>query len=559
MTVVLYPAIDANGAFHRNAGLQAMVASSDILSIVIEGYATVGDYPVQLAPVAARYGIDGRIEQAMIGGHGNATVLNLAGSADAAPVVDALGTSGTAGVNTTSLITTLTRLMSASPAQHRIVLDACLTDSHDVNSALHASPADAAADLRAAITAHPSLRDVVAGLAGLAGAGSTVLGANASFAPAQTTFLTPGATAIGLAVPGDPDLVASKLAYVEFGSEPTGCLRALLECWAADQIAGTHDCRDAVLRRIGAGRSTHVPVPLTDSWRESIIQPLYQLAVIHYWGNGEALRQLGTLADRIFVLYMAHHSSPADVHHALAVIAGNVVHVNLLMSRVTADPTYTGSPRVSITLEPAWMQRNPARRAQFMLALDRYANCALAAADVDMNLVMPQVADLLALPPASAQHAPLPSPPPAPLPAYVSHLRALLGAGPTFPPAAGIAAALGPFASEEEILTAIGRPLAGAPAGGASPPNANINLGRSDVPDLNDFAVTPLRRNGVVTTVGADLRVHSRPTTATAANVFAYLPPATPVQIIGEFGDWYAIEQPGRTGFVVKRLVNLVP
>ncbi len=115
----------------------------------------------------------------------------------------------------------------------------------------------------------------------------------------------------------------------------------------------------------------------------------------------------------------------------------------------------------------------------------------------------------MALPPASAQlkvallaaqHAPLPSP--APLPAYVSHLRALLGAGPTFPPAAGIAAALGPFASEEEILTAIGRPLAGAPAGGASPPNANINLGRSDVPDLNDFAVTPLRRNGVVTTVG---------------------------------------------------------
>lgn len=218
MTVVLYPAIDANGAFHRNAGLQAMVASSDILSIVIEGYATVGDYPVQLAPVAARYGIDGRIEQAMIGGHGNAT-----------------------------------------------------------------------------------------------------------------------------------------------------------------------------------------------------------------------------------------------------------------------------------------------------------------------DLVMRQVADLLALPPASAQHAPLPSPPPAPLPAYVSHLRALLGAGPNFPPAAGIAAALGPFASEEEILTAIGRPLAGAPAGGASPPNANIKLGRSDVPDLNDFAVTPLRRNGVVTTVGADLRVHSRPTTATAANVFAYLPPATPV------------------------------
>jgi hypothetical protein len=223
LTVVLYPAIDANGAFHRNAGLQAMVASSDILSIVIEGYATVGDYPVQLAPVAARYDIDGRIEQAMIGGHGNATVFNLAGSADAAPVVDALGTSGTAGVNTTSLITTLTRLMSASPAQHRIVLDACLTDSHDVNSALRASPADAAADVRAAITAHPSLRDVVAGLAG---AGSTVLGANASFAPAQTTFLTPGATAIGLAFPAIRiSSPASSLTSNSAANRPAVCAR----------------------------------------------------------------------------------------------------------------------------------------------------------------------------------------------------------------------------------------------------------------------------------------------------------------------------------------------
>ena len=132
LTVVLYPAIDDNGAFHRNAGLQAMVNSSDLLSIVIEGHATIGDYQAQLAPVAARYGIGGRIDQAMIGGHGNSTVLNLAGSANAATTVDALGTSGTAGANTTALMTTLTGLMSASPAQRRIVLDACLTDSHDV-------------------------------------------------------------------------------------------------------------------------------------------------------------------------------------------------------------------------------------------------------------------------------------------------------------------------------------------------------------------------------------------------------------------------------------------
>src|SRR5262249_61408266 len=81
LTVVLYPAVDHNGAFHRNAGLERMVTSSDTLTIVIEGLATVADYQSQLAPVAARYGIGGGKQPAMIGGHGNGTILQLAGTA----------------------------------------------------------------------------------------------------------------------------------------------------------------------------------------------------------------------------------------------------------------------------------------------------------------------------------------------------------------------------------------------------------------------------------------------------------------------------------------------
>ena len=97
------------------------------------------------------------------------------------------------------------------------------------------------------------------------------------------------------------DVYKRQLVYVEFGTEPTGCLRAVLECWARDQIAGTHACRDAMLRRIGAGRSTHVAAAATSTWRESVIQPLYDLAANHYWGSGEAIRQLGELADQVFV------------------------------------------------------------------------------------------------------------------------------------------------------------------------------------------------------------------------------------------------------------------
>ncbi|WP_300336145.1 DUF4157 domain-containing protein [Accumulibacter sp.] len=563
LTVVLYPAIDDNGAFHRNAGLEAMVTSSDILSIVIEGHASVGDYQSQLAPVAARYGINGEIQQALVGGHGNSTVLNLAGSANAAVTADALGTSGGSGANTTGLMTELTRLMSGSPAQRRIVLDACLTDSHHVNSALRASPADAAADIQAAIVANPSLRDVVASIAG---AGSTVLGANASFAPSRTTFLPAGATDIGLSVPGDPDLVAGKLAYVEFGTEPTGCLRAVLECWATDQAAGTSVCRDAMRRRIAGGRSAHVPAAATSTWRESVIQPLYDLVANHYWANGDAIRRIGELADNVFVLYMVDHTTPARINNALAVLSGNVAHVNQLMSRVTAAPTSTSSMRVAITLEQAWMQYNNARRGQFMTELDRFGNCALAAQYVDMNLVMPHVPDLLLLPPAGAQlklallaavHAPVATPPPSPLPAHIAFLHALLGAGPTFPAAAGVDAPLRSFASEEDILAKIGRPVAGAPDPTRAP-NANINLGRADVPDRNDFAVTPLRRNGVVATLRDDLMVRSTPTTATRANIFNHLPTGSSVLVIGEFRDWYVIEQAAATGFVAKRFITLV-
>jgi hypothetical protein len=159
----------------------------------------------------------------------------------------------------------------------------------------------------------------------------------------------------------------------------------------------------------------------------------------------------------------------------------------------------------------------------------------------------------------AAHHAPVGSPPPAPLPAHIAFLRGLLGAGPTFPAALGISAALGGLAGESDILTAIGRPLlAGAPDPLGPPPDANIDTVR-DATALNDFRVTPLRRNGEVTTASDDLMVRSTPTTSTNPNIFSRLPKGTSVFVVGTYGNWYAIEQPGRTGFVAKRYITLLP
>lgn len=571
MTAVLYPTVDHNGAFHRNRGLEGMVTSGDILTIVLEGHASVADYTAELAPVAARYGKNGEIQQVMIGGHGNTNILQLAGSMSGNTIAhDSLGTSGTGGANTTALMAEIVLRTGSDPARRRIVLDACLTNSHLVQSPLNPVAATAASEIQTAITANPSLRDF---MAGSAGAGAHVFGSNSSFVPAQTTFLTPGTTDIGLSVPGDPDLIADKLTYVEFGTEPEGCMRALLEAWSADQRAGTHACRDAVRRRIAAGNSGHVLPANRESWREAIIQPLYDLSVNHYWGNGEALRQFGFLAGALFELKWANNTNATTLATRLGALGGNAAHVDRLLGSVAADPRYAGSARIAIVIEQAWMQHRPARRAQFLTALGRYGSCNEAVADVQMGLVMAEVPALLALPPPApppadqlrlallaAHHAPVVIPPPSPLPAHADFLNQLLGAGPNFPPGLGITAALGGLrGGENGILTAIGKPVVGggAPPGVGPAPAANVNLGRADAPDRNDFRVTPLRRNGLVATVRDNLNVRRRPTTGSSS--LGSLAPGSAVFVIGEYGDWYAIEQPNATGFVAKRYVTLLP
>ena len=71
--------------------------------------------------------------------------------------------------------------------------------------------------------------------------------------------------------------------------------------------------------------------------------------------------------------------------------------------------------------------------------------------------------------------------------------------------------------------------------------------------------VGSVRRNGLVATVKTDLMVRSTPTTSTNANIFAQLANGTAVTVIGEFTKWYVIEQPGRSGFVAKAFINLLP
>jgi len=571
LTLVLYPSIDHNNAFHRNAGLETLVAKNDILTIVIEGPGTVAGYSALIPTIASRYGVAGIIYQAMIAGHGNSQIMSLAGSVSGNTVTkDRLGVNGTRGTNTASLINTLAAHMDSNPASRRIILDGCLTNSSHVRSALRASPTDAATDVATAIAGNPTLTQFVESHLG---SGSTVLGANASFAPASTSFTTPGSSDLTLSVPGDPDLVSSKLAYVEFGTEPTGCLRAVLQCWSDDQLNGTTNCRDAMRRRIAAGQSTHVASP--SPWREAVIQPLYDLIANHYWSNGETIRQLEHLADSLFLLYWPRHTTASELHGALSPLSGNVSHINQVLTSIAGQSRYANEPRVAIIVEQAWMQHNNSRFSHFLTALSAYSDAGAANRHIDMGLVRPHVSSMLSLPPASPPAAdqlrlaliatvdrPLTPPIPPTLPVHIDFLRQVKGANAQFPAGLSISTELGRLASESDILDKIGQPLSGTSVavggGSAPPPRANIDPDR-DATALNDFHVTPLRARGRVDTAGGRLRVRSRPTTRAAGVIFDHLSPGTIVRIIGEYNNWYAIERPGRSGFVYKNYLTVLP
>ncbi|MBK6621386.1 MAG: hypothetical protein IPG32_11120 [Saprospirales bacterium] len=81
---------------------------------------------------------------------------------------------------------------------------------------------------------------------------------------------------------GDPAITANKLRYVEFGTEPSGALRAVLESWANNST----DTIAAMQRRVRRS-------PGTD-WDNRLIRKAYQLIIAQYSTNGEAIRLLGS-------------------------------------------------------------------------------------------------------------------------------------------------------------------------------------------------------------------------------------------------------------------------
>ncbi len=395
--VVLQTAFDHNGAFHRDPYMTTVIQRVTHLTLFAEGKPSLAAFSTELANFAA-YGKDGKVDEVMIAGHGNAKLMELAG--DKGVGTNRAGTQiyGTASdqpvtvdqrypagelADTDTFIASIAAVLRDDP-NSRVVLNACLTASNSVDGlVLDADPDKAAKQVRDAIAKDPSLATSMKTKLGANQA--QVRGANASFG--QVSLLDPGGN-IDIISPRDPKLTAPKLEYAEGGTEPTGVLRATLESWATDRVATIA----ALNRRIAAkGASTN--------WSERVICAVMKIIVADK-DNGQLI---STLTDSAGTL--GHLTSRPDCH--VSSLQGKVpgAHMNAIFTDLTGTALWAdaGFQFVPAVVFQVWCAHNAAKIPAFLSFLNGSSFNTLDADDfLDRTHMKTMLAQLLPTPGAPA-------------------------------------------------------------------------------------------------------------------------------------------------------------
>ena len=265
-TLVLHSGMDHNGAFHHDPNMTAAITNANNFTLMVEGARTLAEISGLLPDLAARYGVGGKIQQAMIAGHGDSRSVEMAGGEGARP-----GEIRSEGLDlddnrrqTEAMFNTLLTNMDNGP-DARILVNACLTASHEPIERLPAGERAAALAIRNQALREPAIADRLRDMAGAKGFGAdTVSAANASFT-SDATLIDPATGQLRLGSPGyDPQLTArDRLDYVREGGEPEGALRAVLELWglADHPAAGGRPALGAVAPSAG-GAPAHTMAEL---------------------------------------------------------------------------------------------------------------------------------------------------------------------------------------------------------------------------------------------------------------------------------------------------------
>ncbi|PZF73379.1 eCIS core domain-containing protein [Taibaiella soli] len=539
LTLILHSALDHNGAFHRDPNLTAVITAHtrQMLTLMIEGFEHLSDYQALVRPLASTYGRNNLIDQVMFAGHGNAQIIEMAGTIREDPAhpghIDEVDqslrvTSSDPAHNdpaTMSLLREVRNFM-ANPANgtggmsphNRVVFNACLTGSNSVSSAVTAGDVPGAqTEIVNFINTHPSLSMF---MQQLGGPGLQSVGANGSFG---TVGLIDRTGTLDILSEDDPQLTDTKLRYTETGTEPTGALRAALESWAHDAGA----TRLAMERRV-----THA----ANDWDSVLIKKAYQIVLARYMNDAEHFRLVGSAVE---LLSEMKFDSIAQVGNDTlrAFQTMDRLNINADAGELINAVLHTPEGRVfgvGLALLQVWMTLDANKQADFMTAIGAHT-CNQMVNYIDVPFLESKGLMNTLLTGAGAAESKLRLALLGILgqndnPAARTHLNGILN-GTHFPAGTNVTAALGGASTELAILTKLGAFVAPG-----APQMANVH---ADGAARNTIFVERLNTPGTVENpYGAD--VHEAPDDTSA--LLAELNVNDPVDIIGHTGDWYAID-----------------
>jgi len=590
LTLVLHSFYDHNGAFHRHVRVNEVLINLNTLSLLYENLAqpTLDNLKGGgLEALAKKYGKGDKITQVMIAGHGNFNIIQMGGSGIEVKDDKAVekGTSyllldqNISGYSETvkfwdAFFKELRKNMGAfddgaTRFEPAVLLRACLTNSNSVENQTikqrvrknyNVDLDDPLVDPKAHqdkikkevvdyINESGSLTAQIESK--YSGGAFKVLGANASISSASVGAVKPTGE-LGFVSASDPKVGGTKLEYVAEGHEPLGVMRAVVQSWAANEVA----CKLAMTNRL--------KVPAA-SWQDRLILLLFALATNQFKDN---LLQVNLLPKSASNLYEA---IGVDAHRRVSEFDGDTIistYPTELIGGMLAAVDLPDPQKVKLVLYEYWMSIDAPKSKEFLESLgDVSFNRARAKEYVDFKKIGPTVSFLMDnADGGAAQNG--------------KRLLAVLdvfhgtadaksiklikdaatGNGGKLP--ANISNLLGGF-SENDMLAKVGLPPAVvAPLAvlGGLPPPTKVNNVDTDGDGVNDAYVAPMTPTRKQYTgfhiFGRAKRVMSEPRDGSTKLADTY-----EVLVVGEVKDvgtdasknWYAVRHDGKLGYVQTR------
>lgn len=551
LTLILHTAIDHNAAFHRDPKLTDVIKESSINTLMIEGKETLANVKSQIKPIAKKYGVNDKIDQVMFAGHGNARSMQLGGkvkddgTGKLEEVSDSLDLKNNPTATDNIMIEVLDNMDMKGVKKkdlqphRRIVFNACLTNSNAVRTTLKGTSVPAVqAEIKNYILKNPSLATYLQNMAKKNKNRIKSVGSNASFSSIDlidpTTkdldLIDNKKDAVGNRI-GDVELTSSKIKYVEFGKDPGGAMRAVVESWADNLTT----CKSTMQKRIAASTSK--------KWKELLIKTCYDIVINNYWMRPGGIILMEQVADIVSHLIGEPECRPANFRGVDTL--GN--DFKTLMKALSGSTEWNSLNYIPLVMYQGWMTADPSDatiKSKFLTHLSTYFTCQSARKFVDINYLntnghLPNLLGtkgngqiMLALLGILSKTKPVDC---------KNYLLSELNSTDTFDPVKGISAKLDGLAIEDQILIAIGK--LSAPS-----KTTTTTTTTSASKDANVLIHGDAKNKEYVNSVTYKGKVNASP----QANIYTKpdaksgkLKPLTTGQniyVLGEVNAWWAIE-----------------